>query len=151
MFLLKLQGCEFMVHFQCLPEPISSLDELPGGEDADFYCPYCKNDESDIIGAGKLEKYIFDCELCSRSPKSFFVVLCLRGLWKLLPIFLHFFDKYQIGPNWIKLDQIGSNWIKSYQILKRPFWKNMLSKNMFLKNITLKNKKFKNMFSKAWP
>ena len=59
-FLLKLQECEFVTHFQCLPEPITSLDELPGGKDADFYCPYCKNDESDIIGAGKLKSIFFD-------------------------------------------------------------------------------------------
>ena len=25
-------------------------------------------------------------------------------------------NKYQIGSNWIKLDQIGSNWTKSDQI-----------------------------------
>ena len=57
---MKLQGCEFVVHFQCLPKPITSLDELPGGRDAEFYCPYCKNDESDIIGAGKLKSIFFD-------------------------------------------------------------------------------------------
>lgn len=59
MYLLKLQECEFVTHFQCLPEPITSLDELPGGKDADFYCPHCKNDESEIVGAGKLKRYLF--------------------------------------------------------------------------------------------
>ena len=46
-----------MIHFQCLPEPITSLDELPGGKDADFYCPHCKNDENEIVGAGKLKRH----------------------------------------------------------------------------------------------
>merc|ERR1712166_688689 len=38
--LLFCEECEFVIHFQCLPEPITSLDELPGGKDADFYCPH---------------------------------------------------------------------------------------------------------------
>jgi hypothetical protein len=54
---LKLQECEFLIHFQCLPEPITSLDELPGGKDADFYCPHCKNDESEIVREGKLKRH----------------------------------------------------------------------------------------------
>ena len=49
---ILLQECEFLIHFGCLPEPIESLDELPGGADADFYCPDCKRDESEIVGAG---------------------------------------------------------------------------------------------------
>ena len=55
LFRLKLQECEYLIHFQCLPEPITSLDQLPGGEDDDFYCPGCKIDKSEIVGAGKLK------------------------------------------------------------------------------------------------
>ena len=67
---MKLQGCEFVVHFQCLPKPITNLDELPGGRDADFYCPYCKNDEIDIIGAGKLKSVFFNWYFFSNNPMS---------------------------------------------------------------------------------
>ena len=41
----------YFIHFECLPDPIESLDELPGGADADFYCPDCSNSS-----LGPLEK-----------------------------------------------------------------------------------------------
>ena len=42
--LLFCESCQYFLHFQCLPNPINSLDELPGGPNADFYCPDCRND-----------------------------------------------------------------------------------------------------------
>merc|ERR1719219_2695047 len=47
--LLFCEECEFVIHFGCLPEPIESLDDLPGGRDADFYCPLCKNSAEEIV------------------------------------------------------------------------------------------------------
>ena len=38
-------------HMYCLDPP---LEEIP---DDDWYCPLCKNDESEIIGKGQMVKY----------------------------------------------------------------------------------------------
>ena len=42
--LLFCEKCQFYIHFECLPHPIESLEELPGGSDTDFFCPSCSDE-----------------------------------------------------------------------------------------------------------
>lgn len=42
--LLFCEKCQFYIHFECLPDPIESLEELPGGSDTDFFCPSCSDE-----------------------------------------------------------------------------------------------------------
>ena len=35
--LIFCEKCQFYIHFECLPHPIESLEELPGGSDIDFF------------------------------------------------------------------------------------------------------------------
>jgi hypothetical protein len=42
--LLFCEKCQFYIHFECLPHPIESLEELHRGPDADFFCPSCSDD-----------------------------------------------------------------------------------------------------------
>ena len=42
--LVFCEKCQFYIHFECLPHPIESLDELPGGSDTDFFCPSCSDE-----------------------------------------------------------------------------------------------------------
>ena len=57
--LLFCEKCQFYIHFECLPYPIESLDELPGGSDIDFFCPSCSDDnlkeilDSQMLDVGK--------------------------------------------------------------------------------------------------
>merc|ERR1712223_2272443 len=48
---LFCEECEFSTHMYCLDPP---LEEIP---DDDWYCPLCKNDESEIVGKGQMVKY----------------------------------------------------------------------------------------------
>lgn len=48
---LFCEECEFSTHMYCLDPP---LEEIP---DDDWYCPLCKNDESEIVGKGEMVKY----------------------------------------------------------------------------------------------
>ena len=42
--LIFCEKCQFYIHFECLPHPIESLEELPGGSDIDFFCPSCSDE-----------------------------------------------------------------------------------------------------------
>ena len=48
---LFCEECEYSTHMYCLDPP---LEEIP---DDDWYCPLCKNDESEIVGKGQMVKY----------------------------------------------------------------------------------------------
>merc|ERR1712226_234016 len=48
---LFCEECELSTHMYCLDPP---LEEIP---DDDWYCPLCKNDESEIVGKGEMVKY----------------------------------------------------------------------------------------------
>ena len=48
---LFCEECNYVTHMFCLDPP---LDTIP--ED-DWYCPLCKNDDSEIVGKGQRVKY----------------------------------------------------------------------------------------------
>ena len=55
--LLFCEKCQFYIHFECLPHPIESLEELPGGPDADFFCPSCSDDNlKEILDSQMLDR-----------------------------------------------------------------------------------------------
>jgi hypothetical protein len=107
---------------------------------------------------------IFDCELCSRSPKHSLVVVVVvvKPLVKRLQICIFLVSRIkldytgsqwiildQIGSNLIKLDQTGSNWIKKDQILKKPFWKSLLLKKDHIGSNWIKLYQIRSNFEKA--
>ena len=54
--LLFCEQCQFYIHFECLPHPIESLEELPGGPDSDFFCPSCSDENlKEILGSQMLD------------------------------------------------------------------------------------------------
>lgn len=52
--LLFCEECQYFYHFECIENPIESIDELPEG---DWYCDDCRNDPNQIVGPGERMKY----------------------------------------------------------------------------------------------
>ena len=64
--LLFCEKCQFYIHFECLPHPIESLEELPGGSDTDFFCPSCSDENlKEILDSQMLDGLKNE----TRSPK----------------------------------------------------------------------------------
>ena len=64
--LIFCEKCQFYIHFECLPHPIESLEELPGGSDTDFFCPSCSDENlKEILDSQMLDGLKNE----TRSPK----------------------------------------------------------------------------------
>jgi len=48
---LLCDECNLPYHTYCLDPPIENINDLP--EDEDWYCPLCKNDDSEVVKAGE--------------------------------------------------------------------------------------------------